>query len=63
MDNQPPENPTPAAPNPVIEGLTTPATPPEDPQPSLLQSIANGFRTVMGALFGWVIFPVAVVLI
>lgn len=36
-------------------------TPP--PKPSPLGTIASGFSTIMGAIFSWVIFPVAVVLI
>ena len=32
-------------------------------EPSKLSEIAGGFSSVMGAIFSWVIFPVAVVLI
>lgn len=54
MDNQ--------TPNPLAD-LTPPPPPPEPQAPSLLQSVANGFRTMTGAIFSWIIFPVLVVLI
>jgi signal peptidase I len=46
-------------------GPAAPAPEPDrDPaQPSALSNIAGGFASVMGAIFSWVIFPVAVVLI
>jgi signal peptidase I len=73
MDNQ---NQTPHDPSTPAQGQPTsplqdPASPlrpaaPETaapPSPSPLGTIASGFSSVMGAIFSWIIFPVAVVLI
>ena len=39
------------------------AAAPEQEEQSALSSIASGFTSVLGAIFSWVIFPIAVVLI
>ncbi|HSX01843.1 MAG TPA: signal peptidase I [Candidatus Saccharimonadia bacterium] len=42
----------------------TPTSPVEtEPAPDTLQTVANGFKAVLGAVFSWIIFPIAVVLI
>jgi signal peptidase I len=51
-------SPTPAQPLFAATGATDP-----DPSPSPLSNIANGFASIFGAIFSWIIFPVAVVLI
>jgi signal peptidase I len=53
----PPANPLQSTPSPA------PAPQPSEEPPSQLSNIAGGFSTVLGAIFSWVIFPVAVVLI
>ncbi len=76
MDEQnqsptPPAGPTPPPPSPAPQ---TPSQPPANPtaQPapsddpdtgSALSGIASGFGAVLGAIFSWIIFPIAVVLI
>jgi signal peptidase I len=52
----------------VVQQAPAPQTPrqpnPTEPEePSALSNIAGGFTSVLGAIFSWVIFPVAVVLI
>lgn len=39
------------------------ATPLQEEQESQLSSIAHGFTSILGGIFSWIIFPVAVVLI
>ncbi len=62
----PTESPT-STPSSILADLTGGGTAPqviEEPEhPNTLQNVASGFRTVMGAIFSWVIFPIAVVLI
>jgi len=57
----------PAAPADELPGILTPKSPepaPAEPkQSSALSTIAGGFTSLVGAVFSWVIFPVAVVLI
>jgi signal peptidase I len=64
---QPAAAPTPAPTTPLQAASFTSPTPssqePESGGSSPLASIAGGFTTVLGALFSWVIFPIAVVLI
>jgi signal peptidase I len=66
----PPPAPQPAPPAPAPAPAPTPMPASSTPSPSEpesgsspLASIAGGFTTVLGALFSWVIFPIAVVLI
>jgi signal peptidase I len=54
--------------SPLQSGDLTPRHDFDSPQveaqgPSQLQSIAGGFTSVLGAIFSWVIFPIAIVLI
>jgi signal peptidase I len=64
--DQPITPPTSAGPPQTPAGLAfgrpTPPPPPPPP-PSTLETVANGFRSLMGAVFSWIIFPIAVVLI
>lgn len=51
---------------PTIPGLTDQPTrtfSQPEAAPSTLQQVAGGFRVVAGAVFSWIIFPIAVVLI
>lgn len=40
-----------------------PAAPPPPPEPTTLETVANGFKAILGAIFSWIVFPIAVVLI
>jgi signal peptidase I len=66
----PPPQPPPAPPPPNPLQNQAPQAPKhdfdapyQDPEPSQLSTIAGGFTGILGAVFSWVIFPVAVVLI
>lgn len=61
----PTSNPTEQPTNPLPRLLTTQteAAPQQESEPSALSSIAGGFASILGAIFSWVIFPIAVVLI
>lgn len=69
MDNQnqspTPDTPTPTqAPSPIPGLEPTPSPTPETPQTkTVVSNIASGFAALAGAIFSWVIFPIAVVLI
>ena len=60
MDGVLPTSPTPQQ---QIGDALRPTQPPAEPEPSALSNIASNFTGVLGAIFSWVIFPVAVVLI
>lgn len=58
--NQPDQS---AGPAPRMLTTQTDAQAQEQNEPSALSNIAGGFASIMGAVFSWVIFPIAVVLI